>query len=300
MWPATRSIEECTFSPPPHDFEYVESSCLIPSLESTYFEWEKNAYKVFEPVYYWMCESTYLAYIAVAAYAILIFLEKKFMENRKPFNWRKIMAGWNLFLSLYSGATMVRTGIPLMYLFATESVRTNLCRDVELYGRGSLGLWVFFFVWSKYFELFDTFFIIIHKKPLIFLHWYHHITVLVFTWDCYVRKAPAGLIYCAMNSAVHFIMYGYYFLMAIKVKPKWMNAMFITVAQITQMVIGIVVAVATLYFYLTDNDPQNPCYIKKSNVAVSSLIYGSYLFLFLQFFFQKYGGAKTKTKVKKQ
>ena len=74
-------------------------------------------------------------------------------------------------------------------------------------------------------ELIDTYFILIHKKPLILLHWYHHISVLAYCWHSYVTKAPAGIVFCVMNYAVHAIMYFYYFLMAVKRKPKWFNSM---------------------------------------------------------------------------
>jgi len=293
MWPSSRPSEECIIQTT--NASFIEFSCLYPSLEATYFGWEKSSYLTYTPIYDWMCENTHVAYVAVVVYAILIYLGREFMKNRESFKWRYTMAGWNLFLSLYSGVTMVRVGLPLLHFLSTESLRDNLCWSPEIrYGRGSTGLWLFAFVWSKYFELFDTFFITIHKKPLIFLHWYHHITVLIFTWDSYVNKAPASVIYLSMNGAVHFIMYGYYFLMTMKWKPKWMSAIFITIAQITQMVIGLITAITTLYFYATENDDQNACEIKKSNVISAFLMYGSYLALFLQFFFQKYVFVKRK------
>ena len=43
-------------------------------------------------------------------------------------------------------------------------------------------LWTYLFTMSKVPELMDTVFIVLRKQPLIFLHWYHHITVLIFTW----------------------------------------------------------------------------------------------------------------------
>lgn len=145
--------------------------------------------------------------------------------------------------------------------------------------------WLLYF-WNS--ELFDTFFIIIHKKPLIFLHWYHHITVLLYCWHSYVTKSPYGLFFVTMNYGVHAIMYGYYFLMAIKMKPKWLNAMFITGAQISQMIVGIIVTVFAFYFYQTEKDESNPCFIQKENNIAAFIMYGSYLFLFMQFFTLRY------------
>lgn len=55
------------------------------------------------------------------------------------------------------------------------------------------------------------------------IHYSHASSVLLYCWHSYVTKSPSGLFFCAMNYGVHSIMYGYYFLMAIKCKPKASN-----------------------------------------------------------------------------
>merc|ERR1719361_428119 len=109
---------------------------------------------------------------------------------------------------------MIRVTPHLLHNIITGEPRDLLCVDPEtVYGFGSTGLWITLFMLSKFAELLDTFFIVIHKKPLIFLHWWHHITVLLYCWVSYTTHHPAGLIFTAMNYAVHAFMYGYYFLM---------------------------------------------------------------------------------------
>lgn len=140
-------------------------------------------------------------------------------------------------------------------------------------------------------ELLDTFFILIHKKPLILLHWYHHISVLAYCWQSYVTKAPAGVVFCVMNYAVHAIMYFYYFLMAVKLKPKWFNSMYITVLQISQMVVGVTVTIASFVNAYTFGPT---CNVKTENNIAAFIMYGSYLMLFLQFFLKRYSVKKVK------
>ena len=43
---------------------------------------------------------------------------------------------------------------------------------------------MFLFDLSKVFEFVDTIFIVLRKKPLIFLHYYHHVSTMLFCWYC--------------------------------------------------------------------------------------------------------------------
>ena len=149
---------------------------------------------------------------------------------------------------------------------------------------------------SSFSELLDTFFIVIHKKPLIFLHWYHHVSVLLYCWHSYVYKAPAGILFCVMNYTVHSIMYFYYFLMAARCKPKWFNAVWITLLQIAQMVAGVAATIVTNYLFFVKQSEN--CYINRANSVAALVMYGSYLVLFFQFFLGRYSIKTTSTKPK--
>jgi elongation of very long chain fatty acids protein 6 len=121
---------------------------------------------------------------------------------------------------------------------------------------------------------------------------YHHITVLLFCWHSYVTKSPPGVYFVGMNYAVHALMYFYYFLMAIHRKPKWLGAFWITLAQISQMIVGVAVTLAAFYYYKT----EPACNVTAENNAAAFVMYGSYLALFVQFFVQRYFSGKSASK----
>jgi len=262
---------------------YREFSCEYPQLAPFYFDFEKEYDPL--PVLQWMQQNSMVPVFACAAYGALILWGQHAMSKREPWNWRRTMAVWNLGLSVFSWIGMFRTLPQLAHNLYYMSFRDNLCLDPRAtYGSGSTGLWVQLFILSKFPELIDTFFIVIHKKPLIFLHWYHHITVLLYCWHSYVTTSPPGIFFVVMNYSVHASMYGYYFLMAMKLRPKWFNPIIITAFQISQMVVGVVVTLMGFYYYNTDKE----CRIEKENNTAAFVMYGSYLFLFLQFFVGRY------------
>lgn len=224
--------------------------------------------------------------LACIIYVIGILYGRYLMKSSKAWNLRNSLALWNLSLSLFSFIGAFRTAPQLYHNLTTMTLRDVLCLDPQsTFGSGSTGLWVQLFILSKIPELWDTFFIVIHKKPLIFLHWYHHITVLLYCWHSYVTTSPSGLFFVVMNYSVHAIMYGYYFLMAVKCKPKWLNAMFITTAQISQMIVGVIVTIIAFYYYTTEG---KKCMIQRENNIAAFIMYGSYLLLFAQFFVGRY------------
>ena len=148
---------------------------------------------------------------------------------------------------------------------------------------------------SKVPELLDTAFIVLRKQRLIFLHWYHHATVLMYTWYSFAGYTASGRWFISMNFTVHALMYTYYMLRAMKVHVPRTLAMLITVAQIAQMFLGIVVNVRTAKA-LGDG---SVCSVTKRNITVSLLMYATYFMLFVNFFISAYTRRSHLRQVKK-
>lgn len=298
---ASKTIEECLFRDEvtvPGGIDYLEFHCMYPGSEKFYMAWEKNMDYIIPtmfPYRQFMIDHPVVPFIAVALYGLAIYYGQKYFEARERWNLRYTLAVWNFSLSAFSTLGAIRLIPHILHHYLDRPLRVNLCEDIEVnYGRGNSGMWILFFVLSKFPELFDTFFIIVHKKPLIVLHWYHHITVLLYCWSSYVNKVPAGPLFAAMNFSVHAVMYGYYFLMAMRMKPKWMKPVVITIAQILQMVVGVLVTIAQLYYYF--NDPEKTCQYSDAILWSAFLMYFSYLLLFLHFFFGRYAIIPSKVK----
>ncbi|KAL7530982.1 hypothetical protein ACHAXR_003787 [Thalassiosira sp. AJA248-18] len=278
--------------------KYVEFSCVHPTMGKLYLPFEK----FYDPagMLVWMQDRPMIPIVACILYGIFIILGRSYMAKNQPCSWRKILAAWNFSLSLFSWIGAFRTAPQLYYNLMTYPLRDNLCDDpASLYGSGSTGLWVQLFILSKFPELFDTLFIVVHKKPLIFLHWYHHITVLLYCWHSYVTTSPSGLFFVVMNYSVHAVMYGYYFLMAIKMRPKWFNPIVVTFMQLSQMFIGVGVTIVAFYYYSNPVEGK-ACHIRKENNVAAFIMYGSYFYLFAQFFVSRYFKVKVKGDSKKK
>ncbi|CAB9517926.1 of very long chain fatty acids protein 6 [Seminavis robusta] len=279
-WPAVAN-DACLLTRRGKDYE--EIYCVYPWMRHFYMDWEFTWRPEF--LFDWMHRNNWFPVACCVVYMIAIYLGPKYMENREPYVMKRTLAAWNLLLSIFSWIGVARLLPALIHNVSTYGWENYLCMDPEnSIGPSATGMWCLFFVLSKPAELVDTFFIVAHKKKLMLLHWYHHVTVLLCTWYTFITHCPPGLVYSTINFGVHAVMYFYYFLMAIKCKPKWFNPKWITIAQITQMVVGSVVSTAAFLVVRKEG-----CWASWENNTGILVMYVSYFFLFLQFFLQRYG-----------
>jgi elongation of very long chain fatty acids protein 6 len=230
-----------------------------------------------------------IPFTLVSIYMVFCFFGVKKMREREPFDLRYPLALWNAFLSIFSFIGLLKTVPFLLGSILTRSYEDTICMDPtkpigegfteQSWGSGPTGMWVMLFIFSKVPELIDTVFIVLRKKPLIFLHWYHHVTVLLYCWDAYSTMAGSGLYFVAMNYSVHALMYGYYCLQALHLCPKSFPTYLITLSQITQMFVGTFVCISSWYYVLSGRQ----CHNTQNNLIAGGLMYGSYLYLFVDF-----------------
>eukprot|EP00004_Rigifila_ramosa_P013651 TRINITY_DN3045_c0_g1_i2.p2 TRINITY_DN3045_c0_g1~~TRINITY_DN3045_c0_g1_i2.p2 ORF type:complete len:156 (+),score=35.03 TRINITY_DN3045_c0_g1_i2:153-620(+) len=143
-------------------------------------------------------------------------------------------------------------------------------------------------------ELVDTIWLLLTGKSVILLHWYHHISVMLFCWYAGEAALVAGIWFAAMNLVVHTVMYFYYFLTSLGFRPFWGEA--ITILQITQMVAGLVISASTWYF---NNQSPQTCTHNKNLTLAGLGMYASYFVLFVMFFINRTSAPKTKKLTKK-
>lgn len=233
---------------------------------------------------------------ASVVYVIVIFSIKRLMRDRPPFGLRSTLVLWSLGLAVFSTVCALRLWRELIRYQQIFGWKATMC-DAGIGYSGVNGFWSLLFVLSKLPELGDTLFVVLRKQPLIFLHWYHHITVLIYSFYSYEMLVAPGRYFILMNSSVHSIMYSYYALKASKLVriPRRVNVC-ITLIQLSQMVVGVVVNLLAYHYRSTGQS----CSTTDQNIGVAMLMYASYFVLFANYFFQAYLGKRAKSQAGKQ
>eukprot|EP00009_Paramoeba_aestuarina_P009158 CAMPEP_0201520864 /NCGR_PEP_ID=MMETSP0161_2-20130828/12974_1 /ASSEMBLY_ACC=CAM_ASM_000251 /TAXON_ID=180227 /ORGANISM="Neoparamoeba aestuarina, Strain SoJaBio B1-5/56/2" /LENGTH=273 /DNA_ID=CAMNT_0047919373 /DNA_START=164 /DNA_END=985 /DNA_ORIENTATION=- len=235
-----------------------------------------------------------LPILAICVYLYLIFYADKWVS--KPWNCKGILVMWNLFLAGFSVVGAIYL-LPLLWKkIQQDGFRASVCESAMWYFDGWEGVFVTLFIYSKFLELMDTVFLIIRKKEVIFLHWFHHVTVLLFCWHSLHHQTACGIWFAAMNYFVHSLMYTYYALAIWGFKPIFTLAPLITTIQILQMVGGITVILSVAYDKIVLG---NDCDVQDANWKLGLTMYTSYFILFSILFYDKYFGKKDKSKASK-
>jgi len=231
-----------------------------------------------------------LPIIAIGLYWLLVWLGPKFMENREPFKLKIPLIIWNFVLVIASVGMFVGMCVPVLNFLINNGFYNLVCMPSgELYyGFPFFCCWLF--ALSKYAELIDTVFLIMRKRPLHFIHWYHHTTVLAYTWFSLVVMTPPGALFGVVNTFVHTIMYFYYFLAVCGSRPTW--GKFVTIIQLTQMIAGITISSFWSYYYLSG--VLCPMAHPHAYMFSTLALYASYFILFLNFYLQRYVFSKSR------
>lgn len=166
-------------------------------------------------------------------YVVSIYWGRNLMATRQAFKCDGALRLWNTMLAVFSIFGMCRVAPEFYHVLTTYGLQYSMCS--ASYAQGVTGFWVEMFAFSKVgsllmvhshskrlqnFDVFkvlefgDTLFIVLRKRPLIFLHWYHHITVLMYTWHAYQEHCAAGLNIYLEYSVIEFYllnMYGIFY-----------------------------------------------------------------------------------------
>jgi len=230
----------------------------------------------------------------ISAYLLFtLVVGPKLMANRKPFELRRPIFIYNVFmviLNLYfffSSIIAYEFGTALMNFKYPTHDTTQLTPEEER--RLTFVYWYFI---SKIIDLLDTVFFVLRKKwsQVTALHVYHHSSVPFCVWLAVSYAPTAGVngIFPIFNSAVHVLMYTYYALSAFGPsvqKYLWWKR-YITQVQLAQFVI--------FFFYgLTYLIKQRgwPTILICTSLAQPPL----YLFMFSSFYVNTYCNTSAKS-----
>ena len=231
----------------------------------------------------WQADYWWLSVVSAAIYLVILYAGMKFMKNRDPYVLKKPLFMWNVGLAVFSVLGTLSCTPNLLHLFYRKGFLVSSCKTM-MYDGKSLQLWTFFFGLSKIVEFGDTFFLVARKSRLQFLHWYHHVTVLIYSWYGLGSRQANGHWFGTMNYGVHSLMYSYFAVHAAGRRVPTFISKAITVLQIAQMFMGLAVNLAVGVAFYSGQE----CDVSFTFFSMGLFVYGTYTFLFVEFFYTKY------------
>ena len=140
--------------------------------------------------------------LAVTLYVAMIVLLRRHMDGRPKYekllglNVNSLVAAWNLFLSVFSAWGLFLCLPRQAAMVWHYGLRPSVCWHPHWNANQWHGLALMLFIYSKFFELIDTVWLLIKKRPVIFLQPYHHVTVLLYCWHAYTSRIGIDFMPC--------------------------------------------------------------------------------------------------------
>ncbi|NXP35127.1 ELOV6 protein, partial [Leiothrix lutea] len=238
----------------------------------------------------WMEENWQKSILFSVIYLILIFGIQHYMKERRPFNLRAPLTLWSFSLTLFSFIAACRIWKQMAFLLLTRGFKHSVCSK-SVYVHPVSKLWIYLFAVSKLVELGDTVFIVLRKKKLIFVHWYHHFLTMITAWCGYKDMIVSMGWNAALNLVIHCFTYSYYTVTAMGIRVPRPLAMLLTTAQMVQMTAFVIISLFVAYW----KDDQL-CNFTWPVFFLSLGLYVTLLALFSNFFIKTYLSSTQKSK----
>eukprot|EP01132_Coremiostelium_polycephalum_P009160 gene9160-11226_t len=190
----------------------------------------------------------------IIGYLVFVYAGQRIMANKKPFDLKYPLLFHNLLCCLISLYITVESGFQ-----AYINNYSLVCNPVDYSDKG-----------------------------IGFLHVYHHSSIFFLWWIGVNWTAGGDAYFSAMiNSFIHTIMYGYYFMAALKINCPWKR--YLTQLQLLQFVINVGSSVYALYYN---------CEFPRWMMYAMILYMFSMLALFGSFYFHAYINKKRNPRSK--
>mmetsp|Transcript_13003 Transcript_13003/g.17886 ORF Transcript_13003/g.17886 Transcript_13003/m.17886 type:complete len:283 (-) Transcript_13003:77-925(-) len=204
--------------------------------------------------------------------------------NPKSTTLRNLIALHNLGLAIFSGLCAWNSWRIVVEHAMDHGFMAIYCSDGngEFWNSG-MGAWSTIFYFSKYYEFIDTWILVLKGKEASFLQVYHHTGIALIMWAAVASQSAWLLFVVLLNSVIHTVMYTYFFIKTVSPKTEIKAARYLTMAQITQFLLGIS---CTLRILIMGSE----CDTQSSRFALAGLqLYGYGLIaLFVNFAKRKY------------
>ncbi|KAF2246138.1 GNS1/SUR4 membrane protein [Trematosphaeria pertusa] len=264
LWPIFEKTFESAMGYKPQDFRFKPGETPISTLKS--------------------CSAVLISYY------IIIFGGRELMRDRQPLQLSFLFKLHNFYLTAISGILLALFAEQLIPMVWRHGVFFAICDHNGGWTDKMVVLYYLNYL-TKFLELLDTCFLFLKKKPLTFLHTYHHGATALLCYTQLIGSTAVSWVPITLNLCVHVVMYWYYFQSARGIKIWWKK--YITIMQIVQFVLDLGFVYFASWTYFTSTYwPWLPnagrCAGEEFAAIAGICILSSYLLLFISFYFATY------------